>query len=117
MKNLLRIDHYSFGIANTCDEQDQIQRLLHQTFVLEIGQDADSGTGCLLDKFHHKNTYIVAVGGNQVCGVVALHDRPPSQRQVVWSARSTSNVLSRKSWRREGLPLRLRREPGSFLQE
>jgi N-acyl-L-homoserine lactone synthetase len=77
MKDLLRIAHYSFGIANTCDEQDQIQRLLHQTFVLEIGQDANSGTGCLLDKFHHKNTYIVAVQGNQVCGVVALHDRPP----------------------------------------
>jgi len=77
MKDLLRIAHYSFGIANAWDEQDQIQRLLHQTFVLEIGQDADSGTGCLLDKFHDKNTYFVAAHGNHVCGVVALHDQPP----------------------------------------
>jgi N-acyl-L-homoserine lactone synthetase len=77
MKDLLRIAHYSFGIANASDEHEQIQRLLHQTFVLEIGQDADSGTGCLLDKFHDKNTYIMAAHGNHVCGVVALHDRPP----------------------------------------
>jgi N-acyl-L-homoserine lactone synthetase len=77
MKDLLKIARYSFGIANAWDEQDQIQRLLHRTFVLEIGQDEDSGTGCLLDKFHDKNTYIVAAHGNHVCGVVALHDQTP----------------------------------------
>jgi hypothetical protein len=68
---------YVFKLAETPDEQDQIERLLHQTFVLEVQQDEDTGTGRLIDKFHHKNTYIVAKWKGHVCGVAAVHDQPP----------------------------------------
>ena len=53
----------SFRLAQSPEEHEQIPQLLHRTFVLEVRQDADPGTGRLIDKFHHKNTYIVAVRG------------------------------------------------------
>jgi len=73
----LAVGGYTFKLAETLDEQNQIECLLHQTFVLEIRQDDDTGIGRLIDKFHHKNKYIVAKEKGQVCGVVAAHDQPP----------------------------------------
>ena len=68
---------YLFRLAATADDHRKIQRLLHQTFVLEVRQDADSGTGSLVDKFHHKNRYVVALRQEKLCGLIALHDEPP----------------------------------------
>lgn len=74
---LLTLGDYSFRLARLPQELEQISRLLHQTFVLEVRQDADTGTGALIDKFHHKNTYLVAVHRSRICGMVAVHDQPP----------------------------------------
>jgi hypothetical protein len=73
----LTLGGYSFRPAQSPEEHEQILQLLHRTFVLEVRQDADMGTGRLIDKFHHKNTYIVAVHQRRICGIVAVHDKPP----------------------------------------
>jgi predicted N-acetyltransferase YhbS len=68
---------YLFKVASTGAEIDQVHRLNHGTFVDEIGQCEASGDGRLVDKFHDKNAYFVALEGGQVVGMVAVHDRPP----------------------------------------
>ena len=68
---------YRFKLAESPDEIEQIQRLVYRTFVLEIKQHPDPGGGRLIDKFHHKNRYLVAVRDGQVWGMVAVHDQPP----------------------------------------
>lgn len=73
----LALGDYSFRLARLPEEHEQISQLLHRTFVLEVGQDADTGTGRLIDKFHHKNTYLVAVHRRRICGMVAMHSQPP----------------------------------------
>lgn len=51
--------------------------LVYRTFVVEIKQHADPGDSRLIDKFHHKNRYLVALRDGRVCGMVAIHDQPP----------------------------------------
>lgn len=72
-----RIGAYSFKPAQTPEEIDQIQRLLYRTFVRELREYQDSCTGSHVDKFHHKNRYVVAVRDDRVCGMIAVHDQPP----------------------------------------
>lgn len=73
----LALGDCSFRTAQLPEEHEQILRLLHRTFVVEVRQDPDTGTGRLIDKFHDKNTYIVAVHQRRVCGMVAVHHQPP----------------------------------------
>src|SRR5882724_7907289 len=63
--------------ADTASEFDQIHRLNYQTFVEEIGEYSPDGSGCLVDRFHDRNTYYVAVEDGCVVGMVAANDRPP----------------------------------------
>jgi aspartate aminotransferase-like enzyme len=74
---MLHIGCYTFKRAETPQEFEQIHRLNYQTFVSEIPQHADPGTGRLVDKFHHKNSYFIAVEEDQVIGMVCGHDQPP----------------------------------------
>jgi N-acyl-L-homoserine lactone synthetase len=74
---ILQLSHYSFKRAETPDELQQVHRLNYQTFVREVRQYADSGTDYLIDKYHHKNQYILAIRDQQVVGMVAVHDQPP----------------------------------------
>jgi N-acyl-L-homoserine lactone synthetase len=73
----LKFRGYDFKLADASGEIDQIHRLVYRTFVMEIKQHPDPGDGRLVDKFHHKNRYLVAVRQRQVCGMVAVHDQPP----------------------------------------
>jgi N-acyl-L-homoserine lactone synthetase len=68
---------YQFALADNPDEIDQIHRLVYRTFVVEVKQHADPGDGRLIDKFHHKNRYLVAKRASEVCGMVAVHDQQP----------------------------------------
>src|SRR5690348_15956833 len=68
---------YLFKIADTDAEFEQIHRLNFQTFVREIPQHADRGGETLVDKFHHKNTYIIAVRDGRVVGMLCAHRTPP----------------------------------------
>ena len=68
---------YSFKLADTPQEFGDIHRLLYRTFVLEVPRYEDPGTGSLVDKYHERNLYFVAIREGHVCGVTAVHDRPP----------------------------------------
>jgi N-acyl-L-homoserine lactone synthetase len=72
-----RFGEYTFKLADRTHEFEQIHRLLHKTFVLEVRQHEDPGTDYLIDKFHNKNHYVVAIHNERLRGMVALHDQPP----------------------------------------
>jgi aspartate aminotransferase-like enzyme len=74
---LLQVGHYVFKLAETKQEFEQIHRLNYQTFVGEIPQHADTGTGVLVDKFHTKNAYFIVLRDGRVVGMVSAHDEPP----------------------------------------
>jgi aspartate aminotransferase-like enzyme len=74
---MLRVGGYIFKRADTTEELEQIHRLNFRTFVNEIPQHPDPGTGRLIDKFHDKNLYFIAVRDGRVVAMVSSHDEPP----------------------------------------
>jgi aspartate aminotransferase-like enzyme/GNAT superfamily N-acetyltransferase len=73
----LRLGRYVFKAAETSAEHEQLHRLNYETFVREVPQHDDTGDGKLVDKFHDKNRYFVALEGERVVGMLSAHDRPP----------------------------------------
>ena len=67
----------AFRVASTPEEFAQIYRLNHQTFAEEIPQHAPSEDGLLRDRFDAENTYVVAVRGDRVVGMIAVRGRRP----------------------------------------
>jgi hypothetical protein len=74
---MLRLGHYLFKCAETSDEFEQVHRLNYRTFVTEVPQHPDPGTGQLIDKFHAKSRYFIALRHDRLVGMVSTHDRPP----------------------------------------
>jgi aspartate aminotransferase-like enzyme/N-acyl-L-homoserine lactone synthetase len=74
---MLRVGNYVFKRAETKHEFDQIHRLNHRTFVEEIAQHSPTGSGLLVDKFHHKNSYLIVLRDDELVGMVSAHDQPP----------------------------------------
>ena len=68
---------YILKRAETAGEFEQIHRLNYETFVKQLGQHPDTGTGSLVDKFHGRNLYFIVVCHARVAGIVAVHDDPP----------------------------------------
>lgn len=66
-----------YGIAAVPAEFEQVHELNHLAFVRELGQHADPGAARLVDKFHDKNTYLIAKRGERVVAMLAVHDTPP----------------------------------------
>src|ERR1700693_4513576 len=66
-----------FKTAETAAEFDQIHRLNYRTLAEEIQQYSPDGTGVLVDRFHDKNLYYIAVENGRVLGMVAANDQPP----------------------------------------
>ena len=66
-----------YKVADTADESRQIHRLNYLTFVQEIPQHPTNPDGILVDKFHEKNTYIIAKRGAQLLGMVSFCSQPP----------------------------------------
>jgi len=64
-------------LAESDEELEQLHRLNYQTFVDELPQHAETGNGQLVDKFHDKNIYFVALSDGRAVGMLAVHDRPP----------------------------------------
>lgn len=79
-----------FKLAETPQELADIHRLLYRTFVLEIPRYDDPGTDYLIDKYHERNLYFIAVRKGRVCGMTAIHDQPPFS---VAAALDDPNVL------------------------
>jgi acetyltransferase (GNAT) family protein len=58
-------------------EFEQMFRLNHDVFAGELGQYPRAASGRLVDKFHVKNRYLVALAGGRVAGMIAFHMEPP----------------------------------------
>jgi N-acyl-L-homoserine lactone synthetase len=61
----------------TQDEYDKIHKLNHQTFAEEIPQHLQRPDGKLIDAFHEKNTYIIALEGDELVGMVCYNSVRP----------------------------------------
>ncbi|MFN0136750.1 MAG: aminotransferase class V-fold PLP-dependent enzyme [Phycisphaerae bacterium] len=73
----IRIGDIVFKKASCPTEIAQVHHLNYKTFVREIGQHADPGVPQLIDKFHDKNLYLIAMHDEQLVGMLAVHDQPP----------------------------------------
>jgi aspartate aminotransferase-like enzyme len=74
---MFRLGPYLFKFADRDAELEQVHALNYRTFVQEIPQHHDTGEGRLVDKFHHKNRYIIGVKNAQLVGMLCIHDQPP----------------------------------------
>ncbi len=74
---MLKVGHYQFKRAETRQEFEQIHCLNYRTFVSEIPQHEDPGSGVLVDKFHGKSAYLIVLREGRVVGMVSTHDQPP----------------------------------------
>lgn len=73
----VKLGPYTFKVAESEDEIEQVHRLNYATFVREIPQHADNGAGRLVDKYHDKNLYVVAKRGGRVVGMITAHGQKP----------------------------------------
>ena len=64
-------------IASEKWEFAQIHRLNHRTFVEEIPQHKADPSGRLVDQFHDENTYVIALAGRRLVGMLAVRNRRP----------------------------------------
>jgi aspartate aminotransferase-like enzyme/predicted N-acetyltransferase YhbS len=67
----------TFGVASKETEFEQIFRLNYRTFVEEIPQHPPNPERRLVDRFHHQNSYLIALDGNQLVGMMAVRDQRP----------------------------------------
>src|SRR5437764_10120539 len=74
---MLRLGPYLFKQADTAPEFEQIHQLNYRTFVKEIPQHHENATGLLVDKYHAKNQYFIALRDGQLVGMLSAHDEPP----------------------------------------
>jgi len=66
-----------FKIAATEAEFEQVFQLNYKTFVEEIPQHPPNPEKRLVDRFHHQNTYLIGLDGDQLIGMMALRDQRP----------------------------------------
>jgi hypothetical protein len=66
-----------FKIAAEPWEFEQIHRLNYRTFVEEIPQHPKNPEGRLVDKFHAENTYVIALRGQRLAGMVCYRAQRP----------------------------------------
>jgi len=67
----------TYKIATEAWEFEQIHRLNYKTFVEEIPQHQRNEQGVLVDKYHHENTYVIALEGERLVGMMALRSARP----------------------------------------
>jgi len=66
-----------FKLASEESEFEQVFRLNYKTFVEEIPQHAPNPEKRLVDRFHHENTYLTALDGDEIIGMMAVRDKRP----------------------------------------
>ena len=66
-----------FKIAAETEEFDQVARLAYDTFVEEIPQHAPNPSRRHVDRFHEDNTYLLALDGDDVVGMLAVRATRP----------------------------------------
>jgi hypothetical protein len=68
---------YTYKVASTEEEFEQIYRLNYHTFVEEIPQHPPPPKKRLVDVFHAENTYLLCLKQNHLVGMVAVRDKRP----------------------------------------
>ncbi|WP_075619272.1 GNAT family N-acetyltransferase [Paenisporosarcina indica] len=68
---------YWCKIARNESEFEAIAKLNYETFVEEIPQHEQHHSGKRTDAFHHENTYLIVLKGQQLVGMIALRDQRP----------------------------------------
>jgi len=68
---------YRFKQAETPEEFEQIFRLNHAVFAGELEQHPAQRGERLVDKFHDKNRYVIALAAEEVIGMISVNDEPP----------------------------------------
>ncbi|HEY3443856.1 MAG TPA: GNAT family N-acetyltransferase [Paludibaculum sp.] len=68
---------YSFRIAESVEDFQQIRRLNHRIFCEELGQHAARPGGLLADPFEARSQYLLALCRDVVAGMVCVHADPP----------------------------------------
>ncbi len=66
-----------FRIAAEASDFEQIFQLAYETFVEEIPQHPPNPSRRHIDRFHHENTYLVALDQDRIVGMMAVRDRRP----------------------------------------
>ena len=66
-----------FKVAADASEYEQILQLAYDTFVEEIPQHQANPDRRHVDRFHDENTYLIAVEGDQVVGMIAIRGERP----------------------------------------
>ncbi|CAN5513784.1 hypothetical protein BH11PLA2_BH11PLA2_09200 [soil metagenome] len=74
---MFRRGEYEIRFAATDQDAERIHQLNYRTFVQEIPQHRDTGTGVLVDKFHAKNKYLLCLRRDELVGMLSFHDQPP----------------------------------------
>lgn len=67
----------TYEVASAQWQFDAIHRLNYRTFVDEIPQHRGNPDKVLVDKFHRENTYIVALRGGRLVGMIAVRAKRP----------------------------------------
>lgn len=67
----------TFKVATEPTELEQIHRLNYRTFVEEIPQHGKNVAGRLVDKFDTENTYLIALRGDYLAGMIAVRANRP----------------------------------------
>jgi aspartate aminotransferase-like enzyme len=66
-----------YKVAEEPREFEMIHALNYRTFVEEIPQHAANGERRLVDRFHAGNTYVIALDGSELAGMVAIRGERP----------------------------------------
>ena len=68
---------FVYKVAGEPREFDMIHALNYRSFVEEIPQHATNGERRLVDRFHAQNTYVIALHGGELAGMVAIRGERP----------------------------------------
>ncbi|MGH9160755.1 MAG: GNAT family N-acetyltransferase [Vicinamibacteraceae bacterium] len=105
--------------AETPEELQGLFRLNYRTYVEELGQDARSETGALVDPFHDSSVYFIAKDGQVVVGMAAITlpghtfsmEKSLADPSIIWRLRDRACEFRRlalhAAYRRSGLYVRL----------
>lgn len=71
------MEKYIFKVASEPWEFEEIHRLNYRTFVEEIPQHERNEEHRLVDRFHAENTYLIALEGRTLAGMMAVRTNRP----------------------------------------
>src|SRR5262249_29903033 len=66
-----------FKVAAEAAEFEQVFRLAYETFVEEIPQHPPNAERRHVDRFHDENTYLIALDGEDLVGMLAMRGERP----------------------------------------